>query len=538
MNKLIAIVFVVATSLTAHLMFSRFGFNPTDDGYHLAGARRIVDGQIPHRDFVTIRPPLTFYLHAPVVAWGGEHTLMISRYVVWAEISITVLAWLMIANKSLRLDLFKSLSGVFFFFLAGSLAFIYNSHNFPIMAWNTIDAILFSSLGIWLIVDAKSKRTRVLGYMLVGATPLFRQSFVFFPMATFLILFKKKHFIESLSMAVPGLLYIGFLLITQALSPAITQLVSYSEFSFSYLLDARFTYPLLAGIFIGWLSRSKNNAVQALSIIFAILFFTKVSSSLRAAGIFIGQYSYYLQSFGLGWLMTTYSSFKSRRAVITLILLTLALSITSSISLGYRSVALASGTMTIGVLAMLYSKIHQNRLLLILSFPLFIILFLNSTGDYIFSRTNGVYRDKTAPFLTYDLGPALPGATGILTNKLTHDYLMDLQKITESVDRTYMIMPDNAIHWMSSQQPNPLSIDWPQSTELTNPMVMSRVKNELLDHLDRGGVVIVQKVSASTLSNGAIELPKNQYSLVNYTKNNYQKISESEFFEVYAGDTI
>jgi hypothetical protein len=40
----------------AHLLYSSLGLNPTDDGFTLAYARRILDGQIPHRDFVIIRP--------------------------------------------------------------------------------------------------------------------------------------------------------------------------------------------------------------------------------------------------------------------------------------------------------------------------------------------------------------------------------------------------------------------------------------------------------------------------------------------------
>ena len=48
--------FVTLVTALCHYLFSWIGFNPTDDGFVLSAARRILDGEIPHKDFVSIRP--------------------------------------------------------------------------------------------------------------------------------------------------------------------------------------------------------------------------------------------------------------------------------------------------------------------------------------------------------------------------------------------------------------------------------------------------------------------------------------------------
>ncbi len=77
-----------------HLSFSWMGYNPTDDGFVLAQSRRILDGQIPHRDFISVRPVASALLHAPSVLLGGDRTYWWSRGFVWVEFSCIAWAWL------------------------------------------------------------------------------------------------------------------------------------------------------------------------------------------------------------------------------------------------------------------------------------------------------------------------------------------------------------------------------------------------------------------------------------------------------------
>src|SRR6185436_6835443 len=117
---------LLALPLAAHLSFSQLGFNPTDDGFILAYSRRLLDGQIPHRDFISIRPVGSALLHAPELLFGGTHTFWISRLAVWFEFALIAWAWTRAVGRitgrpSTRAEL-----------LLGTLvAFVMSSFTFP-----------------------------------------------------------------------------------------------------------------------------------------------------------------------------------------------------------------------------------------------------------------------------------------------------------------------------------------------------------------------------------------------------------------------
>ena len=78
--------------LVAHLAFSWIGFNPTDDGWLQAVARRLADGEVPHRDFIFVRPALSAILQVPLVWWAGEHVIAMSR--LWGWLTLGAVCWL------------------------------------------------------------------------------------------------------------------------------------------------------------------------------------------------------------------------------------------------------------------------------------------------------------------------------------------------------------------------------------------------------------------------------------------------------------
>ena len=85
----------------------------------------------------------------------------------------------------------------------------------------------------------------------------------------------------------------------------------------------------------------------------------------------------------------------------------------------------------------------------------------------------------------------------------------DLQvakNIAKKEGKVYCIIPDVAANWVISSQTNPLSIDWPQNSELGRQELVDRIIEDLEAH--RGGlIVIVQKYQASSLASGFTPLP-------------------------------
>src|SRR5213080_3897659 len=94
--------FVIVVAVTCHLLFSWMGFTPTDEGFTLAHSRRILDGHVPHRDFIMIRPFLSPLLHVPFVWWGGEYTFWLSRLFVWFQLATISWVWVSIVNRMMK----------------------------------------------------------------------------------------------------------------------------------------------------------------------------------------------------------------------------------------------------------------------------------------------------------------------------------------------------------------------------------------------------------------------------------------------------
>ncbi|HNY56128.1 MAG TPA: hypothetical protein PKI86_10890, partial [Chitinophagales bacterium] len=59
------ILFILIVAAICHILFSKYGFNPTDEGFVLSASNRILHGQIPHVDFSSVRPLGYAYLHIP-----------------------------------------------------------------------------------------------------------------------------------------------------------------------------------------------------------------------------------------------------------------------------------------------------------------------------------------------------------------------------------------------------------------------------------------------------------------------------------------
>src|SRR5512137_1152907 len=141
----VTILFLILAPLTAHLMFSSLGFNPTDDGFTLAYSRRILAGQVPHRDFIIIRPFLSPLFHVPFVLFGGDNTYLLSRAFVWLQFACMAWAGVYIIDKKIRLSL-SNLEKI----CIALISMAVSAHTFRTMAWHTIDGLFFTSLGLVL----------------------------------------------------------------------------------------------------------------------------------------------------------------------------------------------------------------------------------------------------------------------------------------------------------------------------------------------------------------------------------------------------
>jgi hypothetical protein len=164
--------FVFAVATLCHFLYSHLGFNPTDEGYMLSGSRRLLDGQIPHRDYISLRPVGTHLLHAHVLLWGGDRLIWWSRLIPWIQFATIAWLWVRIVNH-----FYPVFTTSWLRFSAALIAFMACVNVFPIMPWNSVDGLFFITAGI--AIHLLNPSYRWLGLIMIGCTPLFRQNFVF-----------------------------------------------------------------------------------------------------------------------------------------------------------------------------------------------------------------------------------------------------------------------------------------------------------------------------------------------------------------------
>ena len=151
----------------------------------LAGAWRVVRGQIPYQDFASARPPLTLLLHAlPLLVLPAWLQLLAGRIgfylFVWATSFFSADALV----RAFRGD--ADARAIDRWLLAGA-AFVFSAHDFPPMAWHTVDGLLFASLGVALLARRRGAPSLAAGSLALLLAALTKQSF--YPLALLAPLF-------------------------------------------------------------------------------------------------------------------------------------------------------------------------------------------------------------------------------------------------------------------------------------------------------------------------------------------------------------
>lgn len=533
------LLFLLVVPLALHLAYSWMGYNPTDDGFVLAYARRILEGQIPHRDFISIRPAGSAYLHAPLVLLAGKYAYWLSRYVVWLQLAVVSWCWVSLIDQGARLDLSK-LEKIALAFLG--IAFCENLTLHAI--WHTTDGLFLTTLGIYLAAR-RGRRSILFGYGLLGAAVVCKQSFVFVAPVVLLLIGDWRSYRAWLAMALPGLAYLLMLVVSGAFGDAWLQLTAHSELKkvgFDRFYDS---VELLRGGVLGFLAAAMLARDDDGERRWLHWLRVGVGAAVLAGIVIVAARAIVLRHFAkttflmfgaTGGLTVAYL-FRKEREMGRLGLLTTLCAWSVALSIGAPSPSRAGGLLAIFLLAVSYRALQ--RLGARSEQPLRIVLCtLCAFAALHWTQTRGrvLYRERPSRDLTCSLDGIFPGARHIRSNPNTCKVLADLHQVVANLGgRRYAIVPDFPGYWVEAKQANPLVIDWPQKIELTNPKLRKRVFDQV--RAERGKLVfIVQKFLAADFSKGKKRKMRDGggfYPIVGLVKHTYHKVGESEFFELY-----
>lgn len=543
----------LALAAVAHVLFSPLGFHPTDDGFTLAYARRLLDGQVPHRDFVIIRPALSPLLHAPVVALGGAHTYLASRALVWGQFALFAALWTALLVRAFGPGGVRWPARA----MLVAVAFMASVHTFPITAWHTLDALVLVALGLWAL-ERPSRRAQAAGAVLVGLAYLCKQNFLLVgPLVLALDpRLRGRAWQLAAAWAAPGMAYVLGLVAAGALPEAWAQLSSQSGLVRHGVLA--FVQPFtLAGVAAGmggaWLLARLPTVRWAWG------------RGAVQMGWMLGPGLAFAASWG-GWMSPLNASFVPFGLLVGLLLfdrlvrpvlgaserrwigIVLVVAWSASVSLGYNAPALVVGPVLVA-LVLAGGRLVSNGGPVLRAEPsdayragigpvqtwALALLVLGMSAAFWEARMDHIYREAPASRLTSSLDGVLPGGAGLRTNAATHAFLLDLRRAAEDARRQglgYAVVPDGAGWWAKAPQPNPLPLDWPQQTELAVPHTRRRVY-ERLDALRGTHVVLVQRVEARTLAERNLALDTARYAVVRHVRQRFTKVGETAYFEVY-----
>lgn len=159
--------------------YTPYGMDTTDFGYFYAYGWRILDGQVPYRDFHYIKPALPLYWHAMWMWLTPESVNMLGGKLGFVA-ELLAASWFAALFCRRFLDL--TALGLSLPLLA-TLGFVFGVHSFPHMPWHTADGILFAGASLWAVASGWT----LLSGVLAACAMLCKQSFLFVPLAVALL---------------------------------------------------------------------------------------------------------------------------------------------------------------------------------------------------------------------------------------------------------------------------------------------------------------------------------------------------------------
>ncbi|MBN8545685.1 MAG: hypothetical protein J0L60_06085 [Ignavibacteria bacterium] len=171
------------------IIYAPYGLTEADDGFITGLSWRIFNGEIPYKDFIYVRPPLSPLFHSlPLFVLHHDYVIFFERAFFYISLGISSL----LASKSFS-KIFDFEKNKLDKYLLASVGFVFSVATFPPTAWHTVDGVLFGSIGIYFLIGDNSKKGISIGIFFLFLSALTKQSFYLMPIAGIIFLYLSKH---------------------------------------------------------------------------------------------------------------------------------------------------------------------------------------------------------------------------------------------------------------------------------------------------------------------------------------------------------
>jgi hypothetical protein len=539
----VRLAMALVMALAAHFSLSRLGFNPTDDGFILAQSRRLLSGEVPHLDFISIRPVGSALLHIPELLVGADHAFLVSRLVYWLEVATAGWCWLEMLLSATGRKVNAVTAGVLL-----SMAFMLSSHAFPPMAWHTVDGIWLASLGL-LALRSGGGRVPLLGLALIGGASLCKQNFLpLIPLSIFLSGRSRDPLAWLAALSLP----LSYGAVVAALGGGLDMLRQLVALRTPDAVGPSWSPRLawLAGAAILGLAACRALGGEAAhgargrawATARLLLGWSLAWGVIAWAGTelddphfaFLDRGSFVIAGASTG--ATLALAWARRSPLIRPAFILLVLGATSMVSLGYQTMAHVAGPLalllTFACLEAGADRGSESRLIVRLgAVAAFVVIALH----WVSARTNYIYNERAASSLTHALDDVWPGGRGLVSNPDMHAVLADLTSCVDQLGgRQYAILVDAPGWWAHARQRNPLPADWPQSIELCNEQLQSRFSLAVIQNRGRT-TYIVQRILLNDVASGFTPVPADNlyYGAIGWVRANLRRTGQTTYWDLY-----
>jgi hypothetical protein len=506
------ISFILFLTSICHVLFSNYGFNPTDEGFVLSATNRVLHGQIPHVDFSSVRPLGYAYLHIPELLISKTHFFLVSRFVFWLEQVLIAFLWIrfILSYSKTEISLLKKYTLIL-------ICFVFNVHYFPASVLHTIDGLLMCMIGLNLITT--ESKWNFIGFIFIGFAALCKQNYLVVLPFTLVLLGRKKLLTNVIFGISPLLIYVLIISVYGGWNDLMIQLSGHNELLkvgvFSYLSN-----PVVYAGFIGLLVYRNLNLDKLYLSVFCLLF----ACILMLTNHFHGKFGFLFLGIIVGELF--YQLKENKSVKIPIITILLAWSV--SISVGYNTPALFIG----GALSMMFFySIISTQTKNLNRYTIAILTLLIIT--FYYTRTLNIYRDLPSKNLTYKLDNLVEGAHGIYTNKNTYDVIKELDSLKKELPNIVIVPDFTACNILHSHESKILT-EWPNKTEIPNDKILEKITYKIKH--DSTLVFAIPVFQTALLKDG---FTPQEHGGINYpivkrcTKANYSQKSFSKYFEIH-----
>jgi len=543
------------------------GFNPSDDGVVLAQSWRILNGEIPHRDFISIRPAGSGYMHLIDFLLPGPLQLSSRWFVIIEYLIYSILITILLIDKGFSGFSRRRKNGIFY--VAASGIFLLNLNHYNLFAWTTIDALFWISIslfGAYRIRSSTGRRKGLYGFLAVSGaviSALCRQTFLLpalillIPVARNLFLYGTcKERLAAAAGLIPGLLYAGMLTATGSWAEFARQLtgrtelwqtgfVAFSDNFWKSPVPVFFVLAFITGLSKIWITETGNKTSIITKMLITQKYISLVVIILLSFAVFLLPEHIFGISFGLFWMLIVavllvYFDPPGKEAPFGLALWIVFLSWTGALSLGDNAPVFTTGWLAGTALLLLLVTHDRNKQLLEAKWVrisgLILISVLAAISVPVQKTRN--YRELPTAQLTKEGGEIFRDLDHIRLNPAVYGYLSDICRIYEesgSPQGRFAVWPNNPLIYRFLSSPNPFPLDWMQSAEWAGSE--ERLMREIRQILTgKQAIILVEKFNAKWIAkeNIPIDWASGDYPYLSVIRELAVEVpSGSEWFRVF-----